>query len=110
MAAIAVTQKFAENAMRIRIESQKLGTSTNYYQALSYSAHRAGLEMSTVSSALEGMQSKAAAALNGGALSVRDVPGTGCIFSITLPKPFGREGRRAHGAGDAGADQPWRDA
>jgi signal transduction histidine kinase len=39
--------------------------------------------------------SRQAAALNGGALAVRDLPGKGCVFSISLPKRALSARRRA---------------
>jgi signal transduction histidine kinase len=44
--------------------------------------------------------SRQAAALNGGTLSVRDLPGKGCVFSIALPKPQSRA-KRERGAAAA---------
>lgn len=45
--------------------------------------------------------SRRAIALNGGTLSVRDLPGQGCVFSITLPKPAETAPSRTNGSAAA---------
>jgi signal transduction histidine kinase len=42
--------------------------------------------------------SRRAVALNGGTLTVRDLPGKGCVFTITLPKPKGPSSSEAAAA------------
>ena len=64
-ATVGVLYRMAENTRAVRMESARLGTSVEYYQNLSLSARKAGVDIGAVASGLEKAQSMASAALTG---------------------------------------------
>ncbi len=63
--AVAIWQKLAGGARELRMESQKLGTSTTYYQSLGAAARSAGHSMDLLVGGIENLQGRSKGALSG---------------------------------------------
>jgi hypothetical protein len=64
-AAVALSQRFADNAIDIRKTSERLGTSTQFYTGLSAAARRTHVDMGAVEEGIEHLRGKALGAITG---------------------------------------------